>query len=25
MWTRPAALCEYGTKMMNNEVGKDNY
>jgi len=25
MWTRPAALCEYGTKLMNNQVGEDNY
>jgi len=24
MWTRPAALCEYGTKMMNTQVGEDN-
>jgi len=23
MWTRPPSLCEYGTKMMNNQVGDD--
>jgi len=25
MWTRTAALCEYGTKVMNNQIGEDNY
>jgi len=25
MWTKPAAVCEYGTQMMNNQIGEDTY